>query len=137
MRKSKTVTITAAGRDAGKNYLLTEMSVFQAEKWAARALLALGKGGADVSGATGMAGLSEFLGAGLSALAWADVEPLLDEMMGCVQFVTGSNVTRKLLPGVDDIEELSTMLTLRKEILGLHFDFFVPAEGSNSATEAP
>ena len=46
------------GRDEGKTNLLTEMGVFTAEKWAARALLAMAKAGLEIpESAKGVSGL--------------------------------------------------------------------------------
>lgn len=136
-RKSKTVKIADEGRDCGKSFLLTEMPVDKSEKWAARALLALMKSGADVpEGMAGMAGLASFGLGSLTKLAWEDVEPLLDEMMGCIKFCPSPGISRNLHMEADDIEEVGTLLTLRKEILGLHFDFFLDAVNSTSDTKA-
>ena len=130
-RKSKTVVIEDAGRDCGKSFLITEMPVFKAEKWAARAILALAKSGVGIpDGVEGMAGLASFGLNSITSLAWEDVEPLLDEMLTCVQVVPSPGVVRPMMPNADDIEEVATLLTLRKEVLGLHFDFFTPAVGS-------
>lgn len=49
MRKERTYTIES-GRDAGKTFLIKEMPVIQADKWAQRALFAISKSGADASG---------------------------------------------------------------------------------------
>jgi hypothetical protein len=117
------------GRDEGKQYRLTEMDVFAAEKWALRTLLSLAKAGLDVPSGGGMQALAS-LGLGvllswLPRIPWSELEPLLDDMMGCIQMETPSGVIRKLMPG--DIEEVGTLLLLRKEILALHFDFFMGA----------
>jgi hypothetical protein len=47
-RKERTVVIETEGRDLGRTYLLREMPASQAEAWATRLLLALGKGGVEV-----------------------------------------------------------------------------------------
>lgn len=126
-RKTKAVTIEAEGRDKGKTYLLTEMPVHQAEKWAARALLAISSAGGDVNPTEGTAGFGGSLFSSLSKVPWGTAEGLLDEMMGCIQFSPSLGIYRKLTEGQDDIEEVKTLFTLRKEILGLHFDFFTSA----------
>lgn len=125
MLKTKTVTITADGRDKGKTFLLTEMPAFQAEAWAARALLALAKSGADIpddianSGLAGMASLSIKAFAGVP---WYDAKPLLDEMFECVQIQEPAMV-RAVSP--NDIEDVRTILLLRSEVLELHTGFSV------------
>lgn len=46
MRKEKTFTVET-GRDAGKTFLIREMPVIQADRWAQRALFAMAKSGMD------------------------------------------------------------------------------------------
>lgn len=149
MRKTKVVTIDAEGRDHGKSFLLREMPAAQGEKWAAKALLALGRAGAEVSDEAVEAGMLGILAAGLAAfrkMAFEDAEPLLDEMLGCVSFVgdaskidpaTNTPVSRPLMRGDDlndgDIEEVRTLITLRGEVIELHTGFSVTAALSNLA----
>jgi hypothetical protein len=52
------------------------------------------------------------------------MKPLLDEMFACVQ-ITEPKITRSLTP--DDIEEVTTRLKLREEVLQIHLGFFKPA----------
>lgn len=132
-RKTKVVTIDA-GRDAGKSYLLTEMPASQSEAWATRALLALLHSGIEIPEEVQGMGLAGIASVGLSALGgipWELLDPLLREMMECVQFVgdlsqinvaTGLPHARRLVE--DDIEDMKTRLTLRKAVLELHVDFF-------------
>lgn len=125
MRKTKIVTIDTANRDKGKSFLLTEMPAAQAFKWAARAFLAMAKGGAELPEgieSAGMAGLANVSLAALSSLDWALAEPLLDELMTCVQ-IKETAITRALDPNAEDCEEIATIFTLHKEVLMLHVDF--------------
>ena len=125
MRKEKIVTIDTENRDKGKTFLLTEMPATQAFKWAARAFLALAKGGVDLPEgveSAGMAGLASVSLAALSGLAWEMAEPLLDELMTCVQ-IKETAITRPLDPNANDCEEIATIFTLHKEVLKLHVDF--------------
>lgn len=138
-RKTKTVTITSPGRDQGKSYILTEMPATKAEKWAARAFLALAKAGLDVPEEAAASGVAGFAAMGLDAIGklnWEDAEPLLDEMMSCVQVQPSPGITRPLVEAADDIEEVMTLLTLRKELLELHLGFSLAAAPSTSATAA-
>lgn len=138
MRKSTVVTITAEGRDRGKQFLITEMSAMETEAWAARALLALGRSGMEISDeAIEVGAAAALVAAGISSfrrLAFDDAEPLLREMMQCVTLIpdptktdpaTGRAMSRALIP--DDIEEVSTLLKLRGEVLDLHLGFSVAA----------
>ncbi len=129
MRKTKEITIhDPKSRDDGRVYLITEMPSSQTEKWAFRVMSALVKGGFDTSlfgeGKTGnmetlvRAGLESVLG----RLDFFDLEPLLDEMMGCVQMVPSAGIIRKLME--EDVEEVKTRLLLRREVFALHVDFF-------------
>jgi hypothetical protein len=149
VRKAKVVTIEAEGRDKGKSFLVTEMSAMAAEKWAVKAVLALGRAGAEVPDEALEAGMLGILAAGLAAfrkMAFADAEPLLDEMMSCVAFCPDPNrkdaltqqpVTRPITWGDTtqdgDIEEVATLLTLRGEALEIHMGFSMAAALSNLA----
>lgn len=129
MRKEVEFTITDEGRDKGKVFVLREMPVFQAEKWAIRALLALNKHGVGLGYDPG-AGMAAFAGATFRALSqsaveFGDIEPLLDEMLTCVFIRPGPDVVRPfLLDG--DIEEITTLFKLRAEVFKLHVDFSQP-----------
>lgn len=124
MRKSIDLTIEAAGRDKGKVFRITEMSAVRAEKWAAKALLALISSGLEIPdsvAAAGMAGIAT-MGSGMltGSIAFETVEPLLDEMMTCVQIVEPQIVRS---PTEDDFEEVATLLFLRSEVLRVHTGF--------------
>ncbi|QDJ35831.1 hypothetical protein CBR67_03730 [Bordetella hinzii] len=123
-RKQKTVTITEDGRDKGKVFILTELSAYEAEEWAGRALFALMNAGVDVPDNIAEAGLSGVAALGLKALQALDFDqakPLLDKMMDCVEIQPSRDVTRRLV--ADDIEEVATRLKLRREVVALHLDF--------------
>ena len=131
-RKTQVLTIAAAGRDEGKTFLLTEMAATRAEKWATRALLALARSGTDLPvGAQGL-GMSAVAAIGLRAftsLSFDDAEPLLDEMMTCVQVVPDParpQVVRGLI--AEDVEEVRTLLQLRSEVFALHVGFSIADE---------
>lgn len=139
-RKTLVVTIDAPGRDYGKSYLLTEMPASQAEKWAARALLALSRSGVEIPdsiASVGLAGLAYLGVKALAGLRFEDAEPLLDEMFRCVTFIPDPmrpNILRGLIE--DDIEEVLTRLKLRSELFTLMTGFSTPAAPSTSAAAA-
>ena len=121
-----------AGRDKGKVYKITEMPASQGERWAIRLFFALGKAGIETPediASKGMAGLFAIGLMALPLIAFEDAEPLLEEMMACVHRVE-SAVTRQLVE--DDIEEISTRLSLRKATFELHVGFFASAAPSTS-----
>ena len=130
-RKSKTLTIAAAGRDQGKVFVITEMSALAAEKWSARAFLALARSGMDIPAnieEMGMAGIALVGARAFAGSEYEDLEPLLDQMLGCVQVKPDPGnpaLTRPLIE--DDVEEIATLLELRREVMGLHVDFSVVA----------
>lgn len=142
-RKTKTVIISAAGRDQGKHFLLTEMSAVRAESWGLRALLALAHGGVDIPEGfmdAGIAGMAVMGVEALGRLRYEDAAPLLDEMLAQVQIIpdpVGNRalVTRPLM-AEEDIEEITTLVQLRKEIIGLHIDFFTDAGLWSKARES-
>jgi hypothetical protein len=128
MRKQATVTIDAPDRDHGKVFVLTELSAAAAETWAGRALFAMLNAGVEIPDNIAQAGLAGIAALGINALTklpFDAAKPLLDEMFECVKIQPSPNVVRALVD--DDIEEVLTRLTLRREILKLHIDFFTDA----------
>lgn len=134
-RKTLTVTIPppeegASNRDAGKVFLLTEMPASDGERWGFRALLALARAGIEIPediANAGMAGVHAVGGLRLNgSLHPEDVEPLLEDMMACVQRIPDPKhpeVIRALVE--DDIEEVATRLRLRGEVMQLHLGFSI------------
>lgn len=126
-RKTQVFMVDTEGRDLGKHFLLTEMPAAQAERWAFRAFMAAASHGIDVDDsivAGGMAGLASNAIVFLSRIPFDEAQPLLDEMMECVQCLPDPK-NLKLVRGLvdSDIEEISTRLSLRKAILTLHVNF--------------
>ncbi len=145
MRKTVDVTISpetapsVEGRDYGKMFRITEMSAVKAEKWANRATLALVPRlsqevspdvAAELSDNPTMPQMGRLFRL-LHGISFPEVEPLLDELMECVEVVsdpTGRLPPRKLgLGGVEDIEEVETIRFLREVVLNLHTGFIMPA----------
>lgn len=141
-RKTIDVTISEEGRDQGKTFQIREMSAMRAERWAMRALLAVGRSGADLPEGIAAGGMRSIAMIGIQAIMqmdFADAEPLLDEMLECV-FVKPNpkdpNVVRPLMVD-DDIEEVATLLRLRQEILELHTGFFSKGRPSEPTSPTP
>lgn len=121
--------VSDEGRDKGKIFLITELPATAGEWWAIRALMALSRGNSEFSFDPQTAGMYELATTALRGLPYADtneVKPLLDEMLDCVQVKPDptKSVTRSLVP--DDIEEIDTLVGLRKEWLALHMGFLRP-----------
>lgn len=136
-RKQITLTIGAEGRDKGKVFILTELSAYDAEEWAGRALFSLMNAGVEIPDNIAEAGLAGVAAMGMKAIAklpFESAKPLLEKMMDCVQIQPSPNVARELMSG--DIEEVATLFTLRKKVLGLHLDFFTAAVPSTSGSKS-
>jgi len=137
-RNTANITITDDTRDKGKVYVLTEMPSAKSESWAARAIMAMIKSGIQLPPGfdrLGMAGMAEVGLQGLSGLKWEDAEPLLKEMLDCVQIMpdpTKPHIVRTLMVD-EDIEELSTRIKLRAEVWKLHVGFLKAVAPSISA----
>lgn len=132
MRKTATITITDDGRDKGKVFVLRELPASQAEKWAARAFLALSRSGVDIPeniANSGLAGIAVLGLKMLGGMTFADAEPLMDEMFRCIQIMPDPSRPEVIRPLIDrgsdgdDIEEISTRVRLRREVFQLHVDF--------------
>lgn len=147
MRQTKIITIPGVRselpgeRDNGKSFLLTEMAARPAEKWAAKAFLALAHSRADIppgiaqryaSVRGDMRQVASIAGL-LGHMHFPEIDPLLDELMTCVSFVVSPGpppVTRLLHDASDvndDIEEIATRQHLRSEVIDLHVGFLLPA----------
>lgn len=132
-RKSETVTVPDWGaRDAGKRFLITEMAAARAEKWALRMFVALKGTGSEIPEGMARLGIVGVALAGLNVFLRSEIrpevlEPLLDEMMTCIQVVRDAahpDVATQLSSD-DDIEEVQTRLWLRSEVLRIHTNFSV------------
>ena len=148
-RKTKTLVIDS-GRDEGKSFLITEMPVTRADKWANTALLAMLRGGVDVGNVNfgliadtigagdapkidpmgGMLELARITIAGLGNVTETVGQELLDQLINdCAQVISSGGVVRQMLSVDDEIEDLKTLWMLRKESFLLHIDFL--ADGSS------
>jgi hypothetical protein len=130
-RKIQRVVISAEGRDKGKTFVLTEMPADQAERWAIRAVLALAQSGAQVSDDALHAGLAGLAAMGVQALAgvrWEQLEPLLDEMFGCVRYEhKPGQPHQEIMGGINSqIEEVATRMSIRFALWELHLGFSLP-----------
>lgn len=139
-RKETFVSITDEGRDKGKKFKLTEKSAIEIDKWANRAMVSIIKAGGALPDEVirmGIIGVLSLSPERLMNAEWSDLEPLLDQLLTCVQIVPTpeqENVVRKLFP--NDIEEVQTLRTLREQVFILHVGFTKPAGQSNSKDAA-
>lgn len=135
--RKKEVVVATYGRDAGRQYLITETDAVSAEKWGWK--LAIAVKGTSVQipealapyGMTAVAirGINSFLAA--PDVDFAKLEPLLDELLACVQIVRDPKIAdpvhssvplaTPMLPG--DIQEVPTVTWLRSEVIRVHTNF--------------
>lgn len=141
MRKTKTVIIDLGEdfpRDNGKVFHLTEMSAMAAERWATRALLALKASDIAIPegvGDMGFAGVAIVGMRSLANVAFEDLQPLMDEMLTCITVQPDPAqpaVKRTLVES--DIEEVPTLVYLRREVFDLHANFSILASRWASLT---
>lgn len=127
-RKTKEIIIDN-GRDKGNTYVITEKSALEAEKFFVKLLLSVGKNTnlsevmADQGSLTALTN-KEALTELLFSLDYDVAEELMDEMMTCVQFkyvIKGAPDTRPLIK--EDIQDVSTLMRLREEVINLHINF--------------
>ncbi|EKN3386119.1 hypothetical protein ACPSVR_004278 [Yersinia enterocolitica] len=127
-RKQITYTVEDEGRDKGKEFIITEMSAWDAEELSEEIYRAMGHGEfnslpADVV-AMGVAGLATV---GISVLAAAPASvsrPISDRILSTVEIVItneGKDINRAIKPL--DFEEISTIRTLKDKVFELNFGF--------------
>jgi hypothetical protein len=132
-RKEIDITITDEGRDKGKIFHIREMDADRAERWAARVLLAMAKGGVEIPEGFEDQGLLGVFVTGLNSLknlTFPDAAELMDEMFTCISIRPDPRnapdfLRHELLS--DDIEEVATRVKLRAEVLNLHTGFSLAA----------
>lgn len=142
-RLTKLITIpgardpdTPGQRDNGKTFLLTEMPARQAEAWADRAFLALAASAfdipKDIDVRGGMASIYQ-LALLVGHMRFPELRPLMDELMSCIKIVPEPRnpMSARALIDVgdvnDDIEDATTRIFLRNEVISLHINFSLAA----------
>jgi hypothetical protein len=137
MRKTLNYTVpgvrseTIGERDNGKTFVLTEMPADQAERWALRLLFAMQAAGVEIPEDAQDAGIAALAAVGLkavTAIRFAEAEPLLAEMMACVRYQHAPNQQpQELMTGAaSQIEDVKTRLLLRAKVFELHTGFSLP-----------
>ncbi len=133
--KIATVTINS-GRDAGKTFKITEWPATQTERWVLRAFFGLGQAGVELPPELLQLGAAPIIYAIASKIVYLPSDlgvQLADELMQNVERVE-ERTTRPLVEL--DIEDFSTRLQLKKEVLKLTFGFFDFAAFQNLAAES-
>lgn len=124
-------------RDNGKVFVLKEMDAYTGQKWATRALFALGQSGLALPVEALAGGWGALAGFGLQALLSTEydrVEPLLDEMLMYAKYEHApGHPLQNIAPGpACVVEEIKTFLTLQAALFKLHTGFSLPAASPNS-----
>lgn len=134
-RRTIDVTISSAGRDEGKTFVLTEMPAEEGEYWATRAVELLEKAGAlqEKPVNDGMAGLAEVAGTAINVARHLQ-DSSLDGMWKYVRFRPKNHKAPAQDLRADHIEEWQTRLQLRAAFFRLHVGFFSPENPSTSAS---
>jgi len=143
MRKVETVTVPEWGdRDRGKMFRITEMPSARAEKWGIRAIMLLNGSGERIPEGIAGRGMEAIAIVGINVFLQGTIkqehlDPLLDEMMTCVEVIRDKShpEVATALVSDDDIEEVKTRLWLRSEVLRLHVGFS-PADALSALMSA-
>jgi len=124
MRATKEYTVELNNRDKGKTFILTEWPATTAERWANRAIIAVGNSGAKIDHVQGM-GVNGVAILGFKALFGIQegvALTLLDELMLCVKKKEEAAPDGRDLVE-DDIEEVTTRWRIKQEVFALHTGF--------------
>lgn len=137
-RNTKEIFIES-GLDKGNKYVITEKSALDAEKFFVKLLLSvckntnLGEIIANQGSLTALANKEAILELLLS-LDFDVAQELMNEMLTCVEFkyvLKGITDTRPLVK--EDIQDIETLMSLRKEVINLHINFTEAEDQSTSA----
>jgi len=142
-RREEFYTVSDNNRDFNKTFVITEMSAFDAESFAIKlGLLLLSNNPELPSDLTqkiqnndlSMQDIAHYGFRLLQGLNYDAIKPVLDDLMKCVQIIVDkkSGIRRALVN--EDIEEVKTIITLRKMVIGLHVNFLDTADTQNTAT---
>jgi hypothetical protein len=128
-RNTKIITLDEKSkRDSGKIFLVTEMQPEKSFKWACRVVLLLIASGIKFPEGSESYGMASLAGLRISditkALAWDDVEPLLDELIDQVRYIPNPSNMAMSMPLYDGfIEELPTIAMMHGEAFMININF--------------
>ncbi|EKN4878001.1 hypothetical protein FG463_003083 [Yersinia enterocolitica] len=132
-RKEIVYIVDAEGRDNGKEFIITEMSAWDADSLAQDIFRAMGDSNytgipADVI-AMGCAGLATVGLSVISASSPDVAHTLRDRLMSTVEIVIthDGNRSRRQVKGSIDFEEVSTIRKLLDKVFQTNFDFLTIA----------
>ncbi len=125
MGTTEIVTIEAEGRDAGKVFRVSPMSIAQTTRWVLAVVAALSRGGLELQEGNDLAIRL------LKAIVRApdkEVMRLANELFSSIRFIPDpGNPTRSRPVTDDDMEEVATRLILRRAAIMLSLDLSYPS----------
>ena len=128
----KNVTVILEDGGEKKKFLITRMSAVMCEDWALELFFALANAGVEIPEdleSLGFSGLAQLGLSTLSKVPYEKAKPLLDRMMACVQIMPNPDDDRIVRALHEtDIEDMTTLLKLKKEVFSLHTDFLKVAK---------
>ncbi len=142
MRKTKEITITENGNSM--TFLLTQMPATRLERFLLRLVVLLG-GAVDSN--VDFSKLQKIFAekpenaistifANIKGLDFDTAYSLIDSLYPCAQQKAGGALIQVTKDNVDSmLGEISSLITLQKEILALNFDFFTKGAQSTGAQE--
>lgn len=143
MRRETDVIIETPNRDQGKIFHLQELDCVRTTDWADRAINVIVRNGFDLETIAShfmMGSVELLIQIGVNKLfsaPFADVKPLLDELMLCVSIQPSANAPLRRPLNDNDIDEPGTIFKLRWEVIKLHVGFSigdVPSKASTSTS---
>ena|ERR1700723_1312152 len=144
MALKTTIVPITEGRDKGKRFKIGEVPAKKIERWILRAVFGLGKSGVEIPPEVfqlGAAAVAYVIASKASQIPSRLGLRLADELMEYVEIVE-PKVTRPLVD--EDIEDVTTRLKLKSEVLKLTFGFFdfaaslssgAPESGTESSSQ--
>lgn len=132
--KSKVVQIEK-GRDKGKNFVVTELPLVQADYLITLYAKAAGKAGIDFYGlppsigAQGLQFVDTKINASISMEETAEINAILDK---CYKILPDNGEAQNVILGTDIVDP-QTLKILRDEAIKIHVDFLIQDESQNSS----
>lgn len=115
-------------RDNGKTFVLTEMDAYAGQRWATKALQAMGAGGLYVDPERlngGWAALATYAATALLRANTDQLQGLMDELLTCAKYQHDpAQKAQAIVPGIKcPVEEIKTFYLLYRALFELHTGF--------------
>jgi hypothetical protein len=145
-RRTERIVIEDDNRDKGKEFLITELSSYEAEQWVWQLLPVLAASGIEVNDDTLKGGFASIMALGAASILrmpYGFVKSLLDQMLPCIKYQHYDTQGHAVPPvpiamnAQCQVEELSTWFKLRKAVLDLHIHPLSAAAKSKDSEPHP